>query len=188
MKKCNKVLALLLTGAMLVGSLSGCGNQTENKETSVSVSTSETNKASEPAAETPSEPEKAAVTYPMDTDIELDVYLAGLAACNSVYANHNESYWHSKIADQTGIFVNFMPRITDTAAELMYFSNEAEAPDILCTNQRKIVYARFRRSRGCREGASWFPDRSSWFFFSSTGRGCYDQQVRRCPQGSYRYS
>lgn len=139
MKKCNKVLALLLTGAMLVGSLSGCGNQTENKETSVSVSTSETNKASEPAAETPSEPEKAAVTYPMDTDIELDVYLAGLAACNSVYANHNESYWHSKIADQTGIFVNFMPRITDTAAELMYFSNEAEAPDILCTNQRKIV-------------------------------------------------
>ncbi len=142
MKKCSKVLALLLAGAMLAGCLSGCGNNKpeESKESSVSTATSETNKTSEPASsETSAEPEKVAVTYPMDTDIELDVYLAGLAACNSVYANHNESYWHSKIADQTGIFVNFMPRITDTAAELMYFSNKAEAPDILCTNQRKIV-------------------------------------------------
>lgn len=138
MKKRNKVLALLLTGAMLAGSLVGCGNQTENKETQVSTTT-ETNKTSETVATTPSEPEVAAVTYPMDTDIELDVYLGGLAGVNSAYANHAESYWHSQIVDQTGITVNFMPRITDTAAELMYFSNEAEAPDIVTTNQRTIA-------------------------------------------------
>ncbi|MBR4060936.1 MAG: extracellular solute-binding protein [Lachnospiraceae bacterium] len=138
MKKRNKVLALLLTGAMLAGSLVGCGNQTENKETQVSTTT-ETNKTSETVATTPSEPQKAAVTYPMDTDIELDIYLSGLASLNSVYSEHAESYWHSRIDDYTGIKASFAPRITDAAAEMMYISNEAEAPDLFCSNQRKIM-------------------------------------------------
>lgn len=128
-KYVTRVVGLLLTASMMLG-LFGCG-QTEPSKTESSSSKVE---ASSSESQTQSAEEKVAVTYPMDTDVELDVYFGSMAFRSSAYTSYEESPWHNQISEMTGITTNCIPLVQDKAAYILMVSTEEEAADLMQCN------------------------------------------------------
>lgn len=125
----TKVLSLLLVGVMMLG-LIACGNE-QQKESSETLVPSKSEEASAPSkSEEASAVEDEKVTYPMDTDVEISVYLGSQAALNAEYDSYEKSWWHSKVAEVTGIPTKWVPKVQDNTALQMMLSDKNEAPDI----------------------------------------------------------
>lgn len=128
----TKVMSLLLVGVMMLG-LIACGNE-QPKESSEAPAPSKS-EAPAPSASQSEAPavEDTKVTYPMDTDIEISVYLGGQATLNPEYKSYDESYWHSKVAEVTGIPTKWVVAAQDATALNMMLADEKEAPNIYMT-------------------------------------------------------
>lgn len=124
----TKVMSLLLVGVMMLG-LIACGNE-QPKESSEAPAPSKSEAPAPSKSEEAPAVEDEKVTYPMDTDVEVSVYLGGQATLNAEYDSYEKSYWHSKVAEVTGIPTKWVPKVQDNTAFEMMLADKKEAPDV----------------------------------------------------------
>lgn len=131
----TKTLSLLLVGVMML-SLAACSNDLPKETTASSTKAPESTGATvevEPTTE-----ESGAVTYPMDTDKTLTVYLGNSATLNAEYKSYDESYWHSHVSEVTGIDTVWIPKVQDATAAEMMLSDPKEAPNVFFTGSKGV--------------------------------------------------
>ena len=80
MKWLSRTLAVMLTGVMTAGMLSGCGGQKDTNTASTSQVQEESASQTGTSEQTESQKEDIDVsqgwTYPVDTDVELSLYIS----------------------------------------------------------------------------------------------------------------
>ena len=130
----SRILSTIVVGSMTVGLLVGCGQQ-ESKQTSekqeVSKEESSQTSLAEQNSEDVKEPEE--LTYPLDTDMEVSIWVYSILNLSPEYANASESPFHTGLAEKTGIDIDwqFPAQGTDAAVALNLLWQEEEMPHIV---------------------------------------------------------
>lgn len=133
----SKVLSLTLAGAMLLG-VTACGQQNNEESTSKETSKAEQSSQVESSQQTSSdavstEPEVVEVTYPMDTDVTFGFFVVSAAKYHTSLAGFDESPWHIKLAEKTGVDVEWSTTPTGgnvTQTLQLLLTDEKERPDV----------------------------------------------------------
>lgn len=135
MKK--KWLAAAMTVAMAAGMLAGCGQKelpaASGEQEGSQASKVEESSAEESDAVVESEEE---LTYPLDTDVELSIYVDSILDLAPEFADASESPLHTGLAENTGISIDwqFPAQGADRAVALNLLWQEKELPDIILGN------------------------------------------------------
>ncbi|MBQ8877905.1 MAG: hypothetical protein IJ029_04190 [Lachnospiraceae bacterium] len=136
-KKClSRTVAAMLTGVMAAGILAGCGNQ----QTTASQSTEKTKQstASESVVSTETTVSEEGVTYPVDTDEELSLYIydKGLLTLSSAYADYNEVPFYKGLSEKTGISIDWQSYAegADKVTAYNLLLQDEELPSIIFGN------------------------------------------------------
>ncbi len=114
--KASKVLAAVLAGAMILGTMSGCGaEEVANSESAV--------------AESSADVATTSVTYPIDTDETLSIALLNDAAVASVSKSLVETPFAKAWQEQTGVTLDFV--ICENANAMQLLFADGNLPDIV---------------------------------------------------------
>lgn len=123
-KAFKKLMSTVLVGAMLMGTLVGCGTEPAGtSETSVK----ETTTTESVAAPTEAEP-AVEVTYPIDTDVTLTVALVSEANITAHYAGMSETPFWKALQEQTGVTLEVV-ELTTEALNMLLVSGDL--PDMI---------------------------------------------------------
>lgn len=109
----TKIVAMFLAGVLVLGT-SACGN--DNKETSKEVEKETSTEGSEETTEAA----KVEITYPYDTDVKLTYYCSNRMKLASTYTSWEQSPFHSKMAEKTGIDVEWSHVVDGADVEQAY--------------------------------------------------------------------
>ncbi len=120
----KKILACLLTGALMVGCLSGCGEQKP-----VSSSESQTNETQSAAASETETAETVELSYPVEGDITLTLAMVEEAQVTANAADLAATPFGQAWQEATGINVEIMYVADDAAMNLLLASGDL--PDII---------------------------------------------------------
>ena len=100
----RKTISSLLAVTMVLG-LASCGDVQEQQEATSQVDkASETSKEQEGTAGA----EKESTTYPLDTDISLNIWCGNQMTVSDDYLSWKESPFHTGLAEKTGIEMNWI--------------------------------------------------------------------------------
>lgn len=128
-KKVSQVLAILLSCAMAVGVI-GCGSNAEDSDGDTQVS-GEGQTSPSGDGETAEE-----ITYPLQTEDTLTVWSKNQITPASCYADYTESPFHTGLAENTGVEVEwqFPAEGADAAQAYNLLLTEEKLPDIIFTD------------------------------------------------------
>ncbi len=133
MKKsnCNKLMALLLCLTLVLG-MTGCAKK-ETEETNTSSGNNTATSTTVPTTEAGQQEEEQG--YPINTDQKLTVWSSYMAPQKS-YTSYTESPFHTGLAENTGIEVEWVFPTTGTDATQAFnlMLNSGELPDIIINN------------------------------------------------------
>lgn len=132
-RKClSRLLASVLAGVMVVGMMTGCGEQkTQQSEVKETTTTKETT-ATPSESQTAKEPEE--LTYPVDTDVELSFYLTQRGLLKSAaYVDFNSVPFYKGLSEKTGIAIDWQTQAegADPKAAYNLLLQETELPNII---------------------------------------------------------
>lgn len=130
----NKLLATMMIGTLAVGMLAGCGQKetVENKE--------ESSQTAEQEDKTPDSQESEVVedevlAYPLEGASELSIWVSSNlgAQVSTAYTDASESPFHTKLAEKTGVNMEWIFPTTGTDAGTAYnlMLQEEELPNII---------------------------------------------------------
>ena len=138
MVKMKKLLAAILGMTMIMSLFAGCGSvdsgesgdNSSLKETEVSQTVPAEQEA-DSGKELPAEPVE--VTYPVDSDATLSVYINGYLDLSSAYTDYNEVPFMKGLEENTGIDIEWSaaPAGSDATASYNLLLQEEELPDII---------------------------------------------------------
>ncbi len=133
-KNIKRFAAILLTGAMIVSMMTGCSSKgTETKEDE-SVSTAKSDGKTENSEGTENNTtEEVQVTYPLETDQTLSLWVAGQLGPQQSYTDYTQSPFHTGMAKMTGVDMEWQsPSIgSDNTQAYNLLLTEEELPDII---------------------------------------------------------
>jgi len=129
--KMKKALALALTAAMAISTMTACGTNNEESKTS-STTTKETTKTSEAVS---SEVVEKEFTYPADTDTKLTWWTSLSTHVSKSYATLNEAPMTAALMEATGIEIEYIhPPQGQETEQLGILVGSGELPDLIETN------------------------------------------------------
>lgn len=127
----SKFLTTILVGTMVAGSLVGCGQQTATKPSEESQVSAETQVNDDSDQTTEVVPEE--ITYPLDTDIELSIWVKDQLNLNSAFLNAEDSPFHTGLSEKTGVDLEwqFPSAGTDKNTAYNLMLQEEKLPNII---------------------------------------------------------
>ena len=134
-KNAKRLLGLLLAGAMIVGTLTGCGSSGDTKTESKAESSTATDGKAESSAAASSEAEQEAegVTYPIERNVTLTLALVEESQVTSNGAkNLMETPFGKAWQEQTGVTIEVI-QLTDNDAMNLLFAG-GDLPDLIYYN------------------------------------------------------
>ena len=133
----NKILrsiASILAGAMVVSALTGCG-QEAGKTTNVSNEKKEesTQNSSESVSTEAQKTEPEEITYPLEGDIKLTMWVSERLPLYSEYLTAEESPFHSGLEKNTGVDIEweFLVQGADATTSYNLMLQDEELPNII---------------------------------------------------------
>ena len=132
-KTLSRLIGLALTASMAAG-LSGCGSDAGNSSAGQSSETvKESSQTVEKSTESGTENATEEITYPLDTDDKLSIWSSNQMVPNTAYADYTESPFHIKLAENTGVEVEWMfPALGEDATQAYnLLLTEDELPNII---------------------------------------------------------
>ena len=148
----SSTMSVILAGVMVASLMTGCGQQNAQKESSVQKEESklEESKVEESKVEESSivTEETEELTYPLDTDLELQIYVDEYWVLAPEYASADQSPFHTKLAENTGDTIDwqFPAQGADRGVALNLLWQEEVLPHIIVT------------SANASKGAEWIAD------------------------------
>ncbi|MBO5070966.1 MAG: hypothetical protein J6C37_11500 [Roseburia sp.] len=134
-KRISQLLGLVLTFSMVFGMV-GCGDQNKanNSEDASVQSNADTEKEEESEKEAEAVSEE--ITYPLDTTDTLTIWSKNQIKPVASYADYTESPFHTGLAENTGVEVEWTYPAEGAVADQAYnlLLTEDELPDIIFTN------------------------------------------------------
>ena len=139
MKWLSRTLAVMLTGVMTAGMLSGCGGQKDTNTASTSQVQEESASQTGTSEQTESQKEDIDVsqgwTYPVDTDVELSLYISyqGRLSKSSAYEDYSSAPFYAGLSERTGIQIDWQTYAigADHNAAYNLLLQEEELPNII---------------------------------------------------------
>ncbi len=127
-KRVSQVLSILLTCAMAVGMM-GCGGDAEDNDREAQVSENEQSSQI-------GDGEAVEITYPLQTEDMLTVWSKNQITPATSYADYTESPFHTGLAENTGVEVEwqFPAEGADATQAYNLLLTEEELPDIIFTD------------------------------------------------------
>lgn len=132
-KTLSRLIGLALTASMAAG-LSGCGSDARNSSAGQSNETvKESSQTVEKSTASGTENTTEEITYPLDTDDKLSIWSSNQMVPNTAYADYTESPFHIKLAENTGVEVEWMfPALGEDATQAYnLLLTEDELPNII---------------------------------------------------------
>ena len=134
-KSLSKILALGLSAAMTMCMLAGCGQaETDKPVESSTAKESETQTADTASTEQESQAdEPVAVTYPLVTDVTLDIYIAGGMDLSANYTDFDDTPFIQGLEEKTGVNLEVESAAvgSDVGTAFNLLLQEDELPDII---------------------------------------------------------
>ena len=131
----SRALATMLTGVMAAGMLTGCGG--DNKTASQSSEFQAESASKDEAAQSQAESTEVAegLTYPVDTDLELSLYIdyQGRLSKSSAYEDYSSVPFYAGLSERTGIQIDWQTYAigADHNAAYNLLLQEEELPNII---------------------------------------------------------
>lgn len=131
----KKMVSILLAATMMSSLLTGCGSdaseKTEQGEVSTEVSSEKDNVVADSTSEEAVIPEE--LTYPVDTDVTLKVYVNGILNLSSGYTDYDDVPFTQGLEKNTGIDVEWETYTTGSDMKTSYnlLLQQDELPDII---------------------------------------------------------
>lgn len=121
----KKFISCLLATVLVIGTLTGCGNasdQDATQEGNSQVASTENTQVGE--NQTPVE-----LTYPIDTDVTLTIAVVPDMKVTNIYENYGDAPFYKELQERTGIKLEFIHAADTKALELMLMGGDM--PDMI---------------------------------------------------------
>ena len=128
-----RTAAAAMTAIMTVGLLAGCGQQSTPSTSDSQKEQEKSSEVSQASKVEESTVESEELTYPLDTDLKLDIYVDSILSLSPAYASADESPLHSGLEENTGISIDwqFPAQGADRAAALNLLWQDEVLPHIV---------------------------------------------------------
>lgn len=132
MVKLKKLLAAILVAAMTTGLLAGCGSDDSGKSTENSVSQTDSSVQETGQGEEIST-ESVDVTYPIDSDVTLRIYVKDNLTLSSAYTDFDDVPFIQGLEENTGINIEWesTPSGAESSTSYNLMLQEEDLPDII---------------------------------------------------------
>lgn len=140
MKRRNKALAVSLCAAMAASMFTGCSEKTTSTEaakTTEAAKATEAPKAAETAAAQANDTAETGITYPLDTDVQLRIYILSGLALPSGYSEWDEVPFLKGLEERWGVDIIWesAPAGADKDVAYNLMLQDADLPQIVFGNK-----------------------------------------------------